>query len=60
MLVEIVGQSFRTYTGPEKLLILLEGFVDEPVKRNFNILVRALEQSRFKPESDARQIADTC
>ncbi len=55
MLVKIVGQTFRAYAGPEKLLILLEGFADEHVKHHFRILIRTLEQTKYKPVTDNRQ-----
>ncbi|MFX1476100.1 MAG: hypothetical protein ACFFCO_11575 [Promethearchaeota archaeon] len=43
MLVELVGQPFRVYAGPENLLLLLEGFPNKHVKHHFSILVQVLE-----------------
>ncbi len=48
MLSNIVGGSSRAYLGPEKLLILLEGFADVHVKHHFRILIQTLEQTRSK------------
>lgn len=46
MLVELVGQPFRAYAGPENLLLLLEGFTNKHVKHYFSILVQVLETAQ--------------
>ena len=53
MLLEIVGRTFRAYADSEKLLILLEGYADEYVRHQFNIVIQALEKTRHKPEPHA-------